>query len=70
VQPDNVRRSGTLPTAEFRTESENRHLRVSCVQHRKKAVTIHQGAMTITVKMFIIVFGLASFLSFTVGQGE
>ena len=44
---------------------------VSRVQHRTQALTIHQGAITKTMKTFIILLGLATFPSlFTVGQAK
>ena len=71
MQTGGGRRSGTVSTSELRTDSENRYLSVSRVQHRKQAVTIHQGAMTNAMKTFITVLGLASFLSlFTVGLAK
>ena len=61
-------RSGTVSTAAYRSESENRHLSVSRVRHRILALTIHhtdiKSAMTSTMKNCITVFGLASFVYF------
>jgi hypothetical protein len=69
VQPDGDRRSGTLSTSKLSAGSENRHLSVSRAQHRTQAVTIHNGAIKNTMKKFITVLGLASFISlFTVSH--
>jgi large exoprotein involved in heme utilization and adhesion len=71
VQTGGDRRSGTLSTAELRTVSENRHLNVSGVQIRTDVLIFHQGAVTNTMKTFIIALGLASCLSlFTVDQAK